>query len=85
MMTNLTITLTLGRQVERRVVRRHGHKRYERVEGGAVFASLFPSLVGTSLEIGSRSQLELAGKPELMGAVLWLSENGYFTRGGLQS
>ncbi len=84
MKTMLTMSLRLGSQVERRAVRRHGHERFESVEGGATFASLFPALIGRVLEFGTGRAVELAHEPEMIRAVEWLSVNGYFLRGGLQ-
>ena len=79
--TKLTMALVLGRQVERRAVKAHGHVRFEPVPGGKTFAGLFPTLVGRVLEIGSGRGLELVFEPEMIAAVGWLSRNGYFLRG----
>ena len=65
-------------------VRKHGHLRFEAVQGGEKFADLFPDLCGQVVAIGGRG-LELVGDARLMAAVGWLSANGYFLRGGLQS
>jgi hypothetical protein len=78
------MSLRLGAQVQRVRVRQHGHSRFQAVPGGDTFARLFPSLVGRELAIGADG-VDLVSEPEMIRAVGWLSANGYFLRGGLQS
>ena len=80
MKNTFSMTVLLGRQVERRSVVRHGHRRFEPVAGGATFASRFPDLVGQSLTIGPAST-DLASRPRMIEAVQWIAANGYLLRG----
>ena len=69
--------ITLGRQDARAFRRsRRGRQLWERVEGGAKFASLFPDLVGRTLTITSDG-IDFAGDSRMMLCVQWLIANGY--------
>lgn len=69
-------TILLGRQVARDMRRsRKGRRIWEQVAGDP-FATLFPDLCGQSLTVDTEG-VDLAGKPRLLLAFLWLQGNGY--------